>query len=102
MLESVWNFRGYILNESAAECHVQELGTTADCEQRQPHLARCLNESYLGFVAGEVGFTAMRRSGLSIQRRFYIFAAGEKQPVHAGQNRIYGIVGGERRNDEWY
>ena len=44
----------------------------------------------------------MRRSGLSIERRLYIFAAGEEQTIHARENGFNGIVTGKRRNDEWY
>ena len=82
--KSIWNFRGYILNQGSSEGHVQQLWTTADRQDRKAHFARCLHECDLGAISGEVGFTAFWRSGLSIKRRLYIFAAGEKQSVHAG------------------
>jgi hypothetical protein len=53
-------------------------------------------------IASEVRFTAVRTSGLSVKRRFYIFAAGEKDAVHPGQDFGDCVSAGERRNDEWY
>ena len=87
MLESIWDFGGYILNQGSSKGDVEKLRTAADCKEWKLHLSRGLNERDLGFVACEVGFAAMRRTGLSIQRRLYIFAACEEQPVNAGEDR---------------
>ena len=102
MLESVWNFGGYILDQRSAERDVEQLGSPADCQQGKPQIARGLDESDLGSVASDVGFAAVRRPGLSIQKRLYIFAAGEQQSVHPGKNCVDCIVTRKRRNDEWY
>ena len=102
VFQSIWNFGGYILNERPSEGDVEDLRTTADREEGQLHVARGLNEGDLGIVTCKVGFAAMRRTGLSIKRRFYIFAAGEKHPVYAGENGMDGIAAGKRRDDEWY
>jgi hypothetical protein len=100
--ESIWNFGGYILNERSSECDIQQLRAPADCENRQSHFPGGLYERDLGVISRDVGFMAFRRSGLSIQRRFYIFAAGEQQSVYAGKNCVYGFITLERRDDNWY
>jgi hypothetical protein len=102
MLESIRDFGGYILNQGPSKGDVEKLRTAADCKEWKLHVSRGLNERDLGFVACEVGFAASRRTGLSIQRRLYIFAAGEEQPVNAGEDRANGTVAGKRWHDEWY
>ena len=102
VFQSIWNFGGYILNECPAEGDVEKLRPAADRKQGKLHVPGGLNEGDLGFVTCKVGFAAMRRTGLSIKRRFYIFAPCEEQRVYAGENRTDGIVAGKRRDDEWY
>ena len=102
MPESVWNFGGYILNQSSSEGDVQQLRSATDGKNRETHLASSFHECDLRMISRNVGFTAFRRSGLSIERRLYIFAAGEKQSVHAGKNYVYGFVTRQRRDDNWY
>ena len=102
MLESIFDFGGYILNQCAPKRDIEELRPAAYREHRNLHVTSCLNQRDLGLVAGEVGFATTRRSGLSIKRRFYIFAAGEEKAVNAGKNRLYRFVSRKRRHDEWY
>jgi hypothetical protein len=102
MFQSVWHFGGYILDESSTEGDVEELGSAADRKEWQFHLLGGPNESDLGFITCAVWLAAVRRTGLSIQRRLYIFAAGEKKSVDAGENRADGIVAGQRWDDKWY
>ena len=100
--KSIWNFGGYILNERSSECDIQQLRASADCENRKSHFLRSLYERDLGVISRDVGFVAIRRSGLSIQRRLYIFAAGEQQSVHAGKNRVNAFITRQRRDNDWY
>ena len=102
MIQSVWHFGGYILNQSAAECDVEELRAAADRKDGQIHVLGGPNESDLRFVTRDVRFAAVHGTGLSIQRRLYIFAACEKQSVDTGENLVDGIVAGKRWDDEWY
>jgi hypothetical protein len=102
VLESIWHFGGYILNEGAAERHVEKLRPAADRHERELHFPRGADQGNLGMIAGEVRFAAVRTSGLSVERRFYIFAACEKDAVDAGKNPGDCVIAGERRNDEWY
>ena len=53
-------------------------------------------------IAREVRFAAVRTSGLSVKRRFYIFAACEKNAVYPGENSGDCVIAGERRYDKWY
>jgi hypothetical protein len=102
MLESIWNFRGYILNESSAQGDVEQLWAAADCHQRNFHLLRGAHQRNLGVVAREVRFAARGTSGLSIKRRLYIFAAGEQDPVDARENFRDCVSAGKRGNYKWY
>ena len=98
----VWDFAGDVLNQSAAECDVQDLDSAADCHHGLSQGLRRLDEGYLGTVPFLICRPAFRRSGLSIEVRFYIFAASEKKPVHTLQNGARGRFARQRRDDQWY
>ena len=102
VFQSIWNFGGYILNECPAEGDVEKLRPAADRKQGKLHVPGGLNEGDLGFVTCKVGCAAMRRTGLSIKRRFYIFAARKEETVNAVENCSDGILTREGWYDDWY
>jgi hypothetical protein len=93
---------GDVLEESSAERDIENLGAPAYGENRSAGFLRRLDESDLRAVPLDVRWTASVSSGLSIQRWLYIFAASEKQSIHARQDCVGGFIACERRYDEWY
>ena len=102
MLERAWNLDGYVLVKSSAERDVEDLRTPADGQYGLPKLACRSNQSDLRSVPPDVGWLALCNPGLSVERRFYIFAPGQEQSVDPGKYRKGGSVSGERWDDDWY
>ena len=65
--ECVRHFGWNVLDESAPQRNIQELWTTADCEQGQSPLPGCFDQRDLRPVSLDIGWTAFGASGLSIK-----------------------------------
>lgn len=102
MTERVRDFGWNVLDERASQRDVQELWTAANRQNGKTPLSRRLYQGDLGFVPADVGSAALGTSGLSIKRRFYIFAARKEETVNAVENCSDGILAREGWYDDWY
>ena len=62
MPDFVGDFAGDVLNQSAAECDVQDLDSAADCHHGLSEGLGCLDEGYLGTVPFLMGRPYMQHA----------------------------------------
>ena len=81
VVERSRNLGGDILNESSAQCDIQDLRSAADRQDWFSKLAGRADQRDLGPVARFIGYAALRGPGLSVKRRLDIFAPGQDKAV---------------------